>query len=68
MLNVTINSLLECTASTRDLVYDLVGQFEEAVEALRTVRGDKAAEAFLQMIRNMDDAGAFSVKECGEDD
>ena len=61
MFNVTIDSLRECKASSQDLIYDLAGEFADLVYAVRIVRGDEVAEAFLQLIRNMDDASAFSV-------
>ncbi len=59
MFNVTLDSIRACTSSSRDLVYDLAGEFSDVVSAVRLVRGDEVAEAFLLMIRNMDDAGAF---------
>lgn len=59
MLNVTVDSLRACTSSSRDLIYDLTSEFVELISAIRTVRGDEVAEAFLLMIHNMDEAGAF---------
>jgi len=65
MFNVTIDSMRECKTSSQDLIYDLASEFADLVSAVRIARGDAVAEAFLQLIRNMDDASAFSVAKEG---
>lgn len=52
---------------TDGAVRDSVMAVAALTDNLRTIYGDDVAEAFLQYVRNMDDAGAFSVKECDED-
>ena len=56
---LTTDSIRTCSASTRDLIWDMLSELQDSVCALRAARGEQAAEAFLQLVRNMDDAGAF---------
>lgn len=62
-----IDAIRDCKAETRDLIWNMFDCFQDAVRTLRASRGDQAAEAFLQLVRNMDDACVFSLKEAGED-
>lgn len=61
-----IDAIRDCKAATRDLIWDMFSCFQDAVQTLRMSRGDQAAEAFLQLVRNMDDACVFSAKAVDE--